>query len=109
MTFEKLKTNKAVLYARLLGFEPFGNAETATRHFHWYMPEGDDTFSVHQYAGIDGLSYTVNRESTSSLEHACKFLQKIERKQEKAVSPEWADSADWLRANKHRLKPDSTR
>lgn len=28
---------------------------------------------------------------------------------EYAVSPEWSESVDWLRKNKHRLKPDSTR
>jgi hypothetical protein len=26
-----------------------------------------------------------------------------------AVSPEWAENVDWLRKNKHKLKPDSTR
>ena len=76
MTFEKLKTNKAVLYARLLGFEPFGQALSAHAHFHWYMPEGDETFTVRFFKGVP--SYTVNNETSTSIEQACKWLQKVE-------------------------------
>jgi hypothetical protein len=81
MTFEKLKLNKAVLYARLLGFEPFGQALSANRHFHWYMPEGDDSFSVFALRSDKLLSYTVNHETTNDVERACEMLQEIERKQ----------------------------
>lgn len=81
MTYEKLKLNKAVTYARLLGFEPFGNALTGRRHFHWYMPEGDDTFSVFALRSDELLSYTVNRETTTDIERACEMLQVIERNQ----------------------------
>jgi hypothetical protein len=77
MTFEKLKTDKAVLYARLLGFEPFGQSLSAHKHFYWYMPEGEDTFSVHFHKGVP--QYTVNRETSTSIEQACKWLQKIEK------------------------------
>jgi hypothetical protein len=86
MTFEKLKTDKAVLYARLLGFEPFGSAHTATKHFYWFMPEGSDDFSVHFFKGQNAASYQVNNQNTSSVEQACKWLQEIERKRNRGLT-----------------------
>jgi hypothetical protein len=86
MTYEKLKLNKAVTYARLLGFEPFGQSLAGRRHFHWYMPEGDDTFSVFALRGDGLISYTVNGDTTSSIERACELLQQIERKQNRGLT-----------------------
>jgi len=85
MTFEKVKINKAVIYAHLLGFEAFGQTKTARKHFHWFMPDTDDTFTVHYFTGISP-SYTVNNQTTSSLEQACKWLQAIERRQNATVA-----------------------
>lgn len=86
MTYEKLKLNKAVTYARLLGFEPFGHSLAGRRHFYWYMPEGDDTFSVFALRGDGLISYTVNRDTTSSIERACELLKKIEYKQNQSCT-----------------------
>ncbi len=83
MTFERLKLNKAVIYARLLGFQPFGNALTARRHFYWYMPEAEDTFSVSSFRGDHLMSYTVNQQTSTDINRACKWLQEIERKRAK--------------------------
>jgi hypothetical protein len=78
MTYEKLKTNKAVVYARFLGFELFDHAANAIKHYHWYMPETDDTFSISIFGDI--TSYTVNRQSTTNLDRACEWLREVEHR-----------------------------
>lgn len=84
MTFEKLKTDKAVLYARLLGFEPFGQSLSARKHFYWYMPEADDEFAVHFYKDVP--AYTVNHENTTNVDQACKWLQRIEAREREVTA-----------------------
>ena len=84
MTYEKLKLDKAVTYARLLGFEPTERTLRARVSFNW-SGRGGDWFQILANK-TQIVLYTVNRESTSSVERACEYLQEIERRQNQSLT-----------------------
>jgi hypothetical protein len=75
--FLDLAINPAVVCALRYGYEPALLNKSARRHFDWFIPGTNHRLSIHHFAprAKRELSYTVDRQSTSSVAQAIAWLK----------------------------------
>ena len=71
MRVTDLATNRVLLHALKLGWEPVADNKVARRHYRW---EGPEELRISLYKGVKTLDYTVGIMGTTSEDHAIYLL-----------------------------------